>query len=61
MVMRKAPNSSGEKTSRPFFIRIKDVPQIKERNIKINQATAGVPVGVRTGGVLVVVSMGKVA
>lgn len=41
--MRKAPSSSAAKTSSPFLIRIKEVPQIRERKIKINQATAGVP------------------
>lgn len=39
MVMRTLPSSSEEKTTRPFFIRIKDVPQISDKKSKINQAS----------------------
>ena len=61
MVIRKAPNSFGVYTSRPFLIRINDVPQISDRKIRINQAMAGVlltaGIGV-TGLVGLEVSMG---
>jgi len=43
--MRTLPNSSEEKTAIPFFIRIKEVPQISERNTRINQARAWLGAG----------------
>ena len=40
MVMRTLPSSSEENTARPFLIKIKEVPQMSERNNRINQAKA---------------------
>jgi hypothetical protein len=42
IAIRKAPNSSEEKTTKPLFIRIKDVPQIRASIIIRNQASGGV-------------------
>jgi hypothetical protein len=40
IVMRTAPSSPAEKTTNPFLIRIKEVPQTRERKIRMIQARA---------------------
>jgi hypothetical protein len=39
MAMRTLPSSSEEKTASPFLINMKEVPQIRETKIRINQAS----------------------